>query len=363
MSDVDDKDGSGFEDFDVTREPRGRTPIALEALGGMAAGDDELASLGQARDELERRLLVLPCETALAAAEEGPSGFGNIVGVGIGEKEVNGLPTGRLAVKVFVKEKLYPGEVAREALVPSTLGGAPTDVDASGEVRAHLNVGRVRPAPCGVSIGNCTMAAAGTLGCLVGRSGKLYVLSNNHVLALVNRGPVGAGISQPGPADGGACPKDVVARLSEFVPIVFGASNQVDAAIAQTSPKHVDRRVIRPAGRRQRLTAPEIAPALNMTVQKSGRSTQYRRGTIDAIHVTVNVNYTPLGGVARFAGQFRVRGAGGPFSDQGDSGAIVTSYPANQPVGLLFSGSAGANMTFCNDIRAALGALGVAVVY
>jgi hypothetical protein len=100
-----------------------------------------------------------------------------------------------------------------------------------------------------------------------------------------------------------------------------------------------------------------------MMVQKSGRTTQYRRGYIDAVHVTLNVNYAPLGGVAQFTNQFRVRGIGGIFSDAGDSGSLVTTHPANQPVGLLFSGSATNNMTFCNEIARVKSALGVAIVY
>ncbi len=358
-----DVKGEGFEEFDVTREPEAEPEISIESLGGLAAADDTLRSLCQARDEMEKRLLIAPAETALAAVEEGPSGFGNIIGVGIGEKEVNGLPTGQLAVKVFVKEKLYAGEVASEALVPGALGGMPTDVDATGEISAHRYVGRYRPVPCGVSIGNCGMVMAGTLGCYVSRARSLYILSNNHVIALVNQSPTGAGIPQPGRLDGGVCARDIIARLSQFVPISFGGTNVVDAAIAQTSPTLFDRRVIRPGGIRQRLVSPEVAPALNRFVQKSGRTTQYRRGYIDAINVTADVNYAPLGGVARFSNQFRVRGIGGIFSDRGDSGSLVTTYPANQPVGLLFAGSASANMTFCNDIRRVRSALGVGIVY
>ena len=116
------------------------------------------------------------------------------------------------------------------------------------------------------------------------------------------------------------------------MPINFapGAANQVDAAIARTSPNLVDRRILRPGGVLQPI-APggPVAPALNMLVQKSGRTTQYRRGIVDLVNTTVNINYAPLGGVARFVGQFRVRGLGGAiFSDRGDSGSLVQPFPA-----------------------------------
>jgi len=100
-----------------------------------------------------------------------------------------------------------------------------------------------------------------------------------------------------------------------------------------------------------------------MPVQKSGRTTQYRRGFIDAINVTVNVSYAPFGGVARFCRQFRVKGIGGNFSGPGDSGSLVTTFPINNPVGLLFAGNAATNFTFCNPIGAVLSAFGVNIVY
>ncbi len=91
---------------------------------------------------------------------------------------------------------------------------------------------------------------------------------------------------------------------------------------------------------------------LNMQVQKTGRTTGYRRGYVDLVNATVRVDYSPMGPVCSFRGQFRVRGIGSSiFSDRGDSGSIVTSYPENRPVGLLFAGTAATNTTFCNNAR------------
>jgi len=354
----------GFEEFDVTEEPGAEAELSLEALGGLSEREEEFKSVSQARDEIERLFLVAPDQKALATAEEGPAGFGNIVGVGVGEKTVDGIPINQLAVKVFVKEKLSESQISSEALVPESLGGVPTDVDVTGEVNAHSFTARLRPAPGGVSIGNCNRVHAGTLGCLVTRANQLFILSNNHVMAVVNAGPVGVGISQPGRLDGGVCPQDIIARLTQWIPIVFGTQcNFVDGAIARTSPNLVDRRILRPGGVRQQLVAPDVAAALNMLVQKSGRTTQYRRGIVDAINVTVDVSYAPLGGVARFCRQFRVRGMGSIFSDRGDSGSLVTTFPRNNPVGLLFAGNAANNVTFCNPIRTVLTAFGVSIVY
>jgi hypothetical protein len=356
-----------FEDFDVSAEPAPEEATA-EALGGLAAGEDEYHSLVRAQEAVEKRYLLDPASAAAAAASEGHAGLGNIVGAGIGEKLIDGMPTGQLAVKVLVKEKLSPHEISTEALVPESIGGVLTDVDAVGDVTAQMFTARLRPAPGGVSIGNCQRVIAGTLGCLVRRGNLLFVLSNNHVVALVNTSPPNTGIPQPGRLDGGVCNADLIARLTQFIPINFtaGVCNFVDAAIARASPALVDRRILRPGSVRQPLVAPTAQPALNMLAQKSGRTTQYTRGFIDMVNVTVNVSYAPLGGVAQFCRQFRVRNmAGGDFSRPGDSGSLVTTFPANRPVGLLFAGgAAGAlSVTFCNPIDAVLGALGVQIVF
>ncbi len=362
----DPSEEEAFEDFDVMEEPE--TPPDFEtqaaSLGEFVDNEAQAKELFEARDRLERALMPEIPAQALSTDGEEVFGLSNVVGVGIGEKEVDGQPIGKLAVKVLVYEKVDASHMAPEALVPRTVDGVPTDVEAIGEISELAFRARRRPAPGGVSIGNCNRVMAGTLGCLVTRSNQLFVLSNNHVMALTNASPLGAGIPQPGRLDFGMCPADIIARLTSFVPISFaaGANNVVDAAIARTSPALVDRRILRPGGVRQRLRSPHVAPALNMRVQKSGRTTQYRRGYIDLINLTVNVTYSGVG-VARFVRQFRVRGINGIFSDRGDSGSLVTTFPTNQPVGLLFAGNSTTNVTFCNPIGRVLTAFGVNIVY
>jgi hypothetical protein len=357
-----------FEDFDVMAGEPVAAEATAESLGGLSEGEDEYKTLIRAQEAMEKQFLLEPAAAVAAAAEDGSAGLGNVIGFGVGEQLIDGMPTGQLAVKVLVKEKLSPEDVSAEALVPSTIDGIPTDVDAVGDVTSEMFTARLRPAPGGVSIGNCNRVMAGTLGCLVRRGNLLFVLSNNHVIALVNTSPLNAGIPQPGRLDGGTCDADVIARLTQFIPINFntGACNFVDAAIARTSPALVDRRMLRPGNIRQPLAAPTIQPALNMLVQKSGRTTQYTRGIIDMVNVTINVGYAPLGGVARFCRQFRVRSiAGGDFSRAGDSGSLVTSFPANRPTGLLFAGGSSGTLsvTFCNPIDVVLNALGVQIVF
>ena len=233
--------------------------------------------------------------------------------------------------------------------------------------------------PGGVSIGRGGTETAGTSACLVTRTsggvvtggsdgrvspaGDLFLLGTNHILALVNRGPIGAPIRRPGARDAPGRPERILARLSGFVPISFEVANEVDAALARTSAARVDRRLLGARGARRKLEPPVVTPEIGMLVQKTGGATRHRRGRIDAIGVTVKVDYTPLGRTARFESQFRVRGIDGVFSDRGDSGALVTTWPGNHPVGLLFAGSAAANVAFCNDIGTVCRRLGVCILY
>jgi len=368
-----------FEEFDIAAESADEEPeapaaesadeepeaLAAESIEGLSgAGADALTA---ARDEAERLFLPDPLDSLAAMATDGPAGLGNVVGVGIGEKYSGGHPTGQSAVKVFVKEKLSSRRVSAAALVPETIGGAETDVEVIGEIDAQMFTQRRRPAPGGVSIGHCSVVHAGTLGCLVRKGNRLFVLSNNHVIALTNAAPIGSRIPQPGRLDGGVCPADVIAALAQFIPITFnqGVCNFVDAAIGKANPQLVDRRILRPGRVLQPLVAPHGNPVLNRRVQKSGRTTQYTRGFIAAVNVTVNINYgsAQQPRLAKFCRQFMVRGVPGPFSRPGDSGSLVTTFPANRPVGLLFAGNASTNTTFCNPIAAVLGALGVQIVY
>jgi hypothetical protein len=354
-----------FDRFDVQAGAvRAVEEADVRAFGLLVPDENVVAEVLAAREEAERRLLLDATEAFSAMAEDGTGGRGNIVGVGIAEKIVGGGPTGRVGVTVYVKEKLQRKSVSEEAVVPDEIAGVPTDVEAIGEVSAYMFTTRTRPLAGGATIGNCLQVDAGTMGCLVRRGNQLFILSNNHVLALVNTAPLDSPIAQPGRLDGGNCPDDIIARLSQFIPIALdNQCNYVDAAIARTSPDLVARGILRPNGINQPLTGPLAEPVLHLSVQKSGRTTQFRRGVVDAINISVNVSFAPIAGVARFCGQFRVKGIiHTPFSARGDSGALVTTMEGNRPVGLLFSGNAVTDVTFCNPISTVLSTLGVDLV-
>jgi len=157
---------------------------------------------------------------AQAAHEDTLLAKNNVVGVGVGYKESNGVVTDELAVVVLVQSKQPLVALAAEDVIPKELEGMKTDVIEVGYLRAQQSPKeRFRPSiPSGVSIGHHRITA-GTLGTVVKdkRTGEAFILSNNHVLANSNDAIIGDQILQPGPLDGGKDPADVVARLERFV--------------------------------------------------------------------------------------------------------------------------------------------------
>lgn len=316
------------------------------------------AALLQAHQEIEKALLLDSAPMALSA-QSGTDvyGFENIVGVGISEKIAGESETGEPCVTVYVIAKAPKKEVSSEALVPPSAAGVSTDVVAVGEIVAQPYRGRYRPAPGGVSIGHVKITA-GTLGCLVKRGTKRFILSNNHVLANSNAAKIKDLIVQPGPYDGGKAPQDVIARLAQFVPIKFGgtAANLVDAAIAAPiSPSLVTPKNIWYG----KVSAAIAPPQLNVLVKKAGRTTQRTRGRVTGVNASVRVNYGPSG-VALFRNQIVIVSlTSAPFSQGGDSGSLIVTDAGNKPLGLLFAGSA--SHTIANPIAAVLAALKVSV--
>jgi hypothetical protein len=278
----------------------------------------------------------------------------NVVATGIGYKIVNGQPTDELGIICSVEIKKAISKLEQDDIIPSQVDGIQTDVVPTGPFVARQEpTGRFRPAPGGVSIGHKDITA-GTLGCLVEKEGMLYILSNNHVLANSNEADIGDAILQPGPIDGGRTLQDLIATLSDFVPISFDGDNgtsppgcrtsraiasvlnalasgmgstvrmkpyriqqtenRVDAALAlPTDADDVENTILEIgtiAGTRQ--------AELGMEVKKSGRTTGFTTGTIQQIDVTVRVNYGS-NKVATFVNQL----IAGSMSQGGDSGSAV----------------------------------------
>lgn len=299
----------------------------------------------------------------------------NVVAAGIGYKRVQGKKTGTPCIVCSVEKKVPSSELTRRQFIPAGFSGIPTDVYPVGLIHAlGLPTGRFRPAPGGVSIGHVHITA-GTLGCLVRKGGRAYILSNNHVLANSNSANMGDMILQPGPADGGDISKDQIARLDAFIPIRF--ENETRNCLLTRSVTGAFNFIARLAGSGTRLFAKESAQTpnladcaiaeplsegdvtddilqtgmitgiaageLDMKIRKSGRTTGLTEGTIEQVDATVRVNFG-AGKTALFSDQL----IAGDMSRGGDSGSVVLSA-GNEILGLLFAGST--NTTIINRIE------------
>jgi hypothetical protein len=314
----------------------------------------------------------------------------NVIGVAVGLK--NGV--GELALVTLVEQKKPIAALSAEDMIPKRVDGVITDVVEVGYLRAYQAFdpkGRFRPAvPSGVSIGHYKVTA-GTLGAIVTdrTTGEKLILSNNHVLANSNDALVGDAILQPGTADGGQNPADVIAKLERFVRLTYtddpakpvpgptpggsGGCDIVNIIIAITNAIAS----LLGSGRRMTSTAagsPQAAPVpaaaavpdndvdcalakpinpnnftgeilgigkisgtkpvtLGQKLRKTGRTSGYTEGTVSLLNATISVAYGSH--TARFVGQV----VASPMSQGGDSGSLIVDGTENKAVGLLFAGS------------------------
>jgi hypothetical protein len=227
----------------------------------------------------------------------------------------------------------------------------------------------------------------GTLGALVrDRAGSQYILSNNHVLAESDQANPGDAIVQPGLIDRD-CDQSAgrpVASLRYAVPLATTQTN-VDAALAEVYAGSVDPGgailqfgsagsgpnggigAAAPAAGTGEAISPELfSPgAAPLMVAKSGRTTGLTCSTIDAIDLSVEVDYykdcaeTQPYYHKTFANQIGIGGDG--FSDSGDSGALIVDASNAEPLGLFFAGGTddhGGGFSVASPIQDVLGELG-----
>lgn len=224
------------------------------------------------------------------------------------------------------------------------------------------------PISLGTSGGNVhdithRFCCSGTLGALVEDAGHTqFILSNNHVLADTDTATPGDDISQPGLVDVGcvltAANSNIVAHFSTTKPL--GTAN-IDAALAQVVPNAVSA-----TGDILEVHVPsstEATPAVGMGVAKSGRTTGLTCATIGSVSTNVRVQYQRGCGKGKkftiaYVNQVLVNGS--TFSAAGDSGSLIVTQAAAQPVALLFAGSS--TTTIGNPISDVTNAFGVSIV-
>lgn len=257
---------------------------------------------------------------------------------------VQGLAIALLALAVTVEpaSAKAPAESSSEVAL-----------DLEGNPRKHRKRQR-RPVKMGTSGGNVTditdtFCCSGTLGGLVRKRNELFILSNNHVIAVSNLGQAGDAVSQPGLTDNGcsAPNRNIIAELSGFKRLKFNrGKNLVDAALAAVVDGSVDE-----SGAMIGMGVPgnqTLTPRLGLQVKKAGRTTGVTEGVVDAVNARARVFYTQECSddapvlEALFVKQFIVvSNTNKSFSGSGDSGSVILENVSSCPrqVGLLFAGN------------------------
>ena len=223
---------------------------------------------------------------------------GVLVGVGLGAVskagESDGAPQGGCVV-LHTAQPLAAEQAVNYVQRTFTasaraIASAEIRVEHTGPIELLSPQARNRPAPGGVSLGHINVTA-GSLGCLCRgnqppRDRHTLVLSNNHVLANSNQGKLGDPVLQPGPADGGRHPGDLIGSLERFVPIHTSKPNRVDCATARVHPTNVNRLIADFGGAATTYfdaTSHTVAARIGMAVRKSGRTTGLTDGIVDAV--------------------------------------------------------------------------------
>jgi hypothetical protein len=209
--------------------------------------------------------------------------------------------------------------------------------------------GQTIPIAAGTSVSNAVtggQCCAGTAGAIIAdESGRLYLLSNNHVIARTGAAQTGESILQPGNLDTlctgqGQTP---VASLTYAPPL---SSSNVDTAIAAALPGAVrtDGAIIGlgapDSNGNATLGSPASTPMTAVPgegVAKSGRGSGLTCGTITAIETTVTVNFPLSCGATQaqsVAFQNQIVLSGGLVKD-GDSGSLLVDQGSARPLGVV----------------------------
>jgi hypothetical protein len=267
----------------------------------------------------------------------------NIIAVGISEKTTGrGVKTGELSVCFYVEKKIPKAKMRAGKFVPPVMAApdgsaAFTDVKAIGRIKPEENK-KVSPVQSGFSVGHVDISA-GTVGALVKKGKKLFILSNSHVLADSGLGKIKDKVLYPGPHDGGKLPKHLVGALAKFVKFKVGGSfvNHVDCAICEidtTRLGDLDLSIFGIKGLPKTIKAKR-----DMVVMKRGRTTGETEGVVEDVNFRVVINYPGVGDVGFLEQVLCSR-----YTKPGDSGSIVVDKASRSIVGLHFAGANGGSV-------------------
>ncbi|MFC4512179.1 hypothetical protein [Streptomyces ehimensis] len=209
-----------------------------------------------------------------------------------------------------------------------------------------------------ISHARCSDGRLGAFVKVRGDDDGIYALSNNHVIAALNRGRQGDVITQPGRRSGGRVNRNRIGALETFELLKWWAGvNEMDAALCKLDPNLSVSQKLGPLGIKD--------PTVGDIVEKRGAS-DGQRGIITAVQMsllTIRCADSPHG-FLRFDGAFEVQGLDGQaFSLPGHSGSLICVCETGQAVGLLFASRSrvrsdrGVGVTYASPIAKVLDAL------
>ncbi len=275
----------------------------------------------------------------------GKNRYGNVVGVGIGRKVVDGKVTDIRCLRIYVQSKIDRDYLSPAAEVPKSFLEIPTDIIEVGFLgRAGKLVPKTRDDENEKDTGpgssvrlktitpNVNQGAGGTLGAVVQDAArKRYILSCNHVLAVNGRVPQdGTSIVTPALSEH---PRKIAVPSPFFIPLADDKSNLVDCALALAGD-HINLNF-----RSGKLDThnPTSEADRGQKVQKDGAVTGLTYGTIVDLNADLYVEYNF--GRFLFSNQIVIWSEDDNFATDGDSGSVVVNTETNQAVALIFAGA------------------------
>lgn len=328
------------EKFDAPSEPGASQQTAL-----LGKENPQIQAVMAVQDRHTANLMAIP----------------EVVGTATGLTE-----DGRPAILVFTKTDIVNQALAKRvaAPIPASIEGVPVVVEVTGEFRAMKGGGgggvshtaiQTPPIQLGTSGGwRYDLAngycCGGTLGALLQKGGKQYILSNYHVLEadIVSGGnsrtaEAGDFVIQPGLIDV-SCNANNAQNVATLEGTESLPGSNVDAAIAEVIPGMVrtDGSILEVGT----ISASTAGASINQAVKKSGRTTGLTRSKVSGLNATVSITYSNecAGGTSftkQFTGQIVIANRGSKFLNSGDSGSLMVEDVSTNPraVGLLYAGS------------------------
>jgi hypothetical protein len=273
---------------------------------------------------------------------------------------------------VYLAPNTVPTAATMQSSEPAVVTiTATSQAQSSASMSVQFNVNSLNqqaltaPVHLGSSGGNANSLCAnnntctgGTLGSLVTAAGKLYILSNNHVLGLSDGGTVGQEVTQPGIIEtncetAGTINVATVANIIslEAQPI---PATPVDVTTALVTAGEVDPNdnilelgtvsngVPQPA---PPVAGTGMAATVGQLLAKSGRTTGLTCAAVEMINLSMQeVQYTKGCTTTNFTVTYNdaIEVAnmtnGQNFIGDGDSGSLAVDAATAQPVALMFAG-------------------------